>query len=128
MIVHCALCIIQMAHGFYDGDNGNNGFRRAGRLIAVANHLDAGKRTHTIMHTYHALCIIRNQRKTILHRVESRFSTISQHIIHFEMILFAELSPIILLGFWQYEDNLQILSIFAEPFECAHQDRLPTDR
>ena len=68
----------QVAHGFYDGNNGNNGFRRAGCLETTTDNLDAGEGTHTIMHTYHPLCIIRNQRKAVLHGVESRLSTIRQ--------------------------------------------------
>ena len=69
-----------MSQGFNNGNDGNNGLGCTGCLVAVADNINRGERTHPIVYTYYALSIILNERKTMLDTVEACLTTISQDI------------------------------------------------
>ena len=110
-----------MAHRLHDRDDGNDGLGSASRRVAVADHLDTGERAHTVMHAYHSLGIVRHQGETVLDGVETRLSAIGKLVFNLKTILPAELLPIVLLGFWQYEDDLQVGRILTKALQRPHQ-------
>ena len=87
-----------MAHCLDYGDHGNDGLGCAGGLVAITNYLDAGEWTYAIVNTNHTNGIIGHLGQSVLYGVESRLSAISQRVFHIEVILCAELMPIVLLG------------------------------
>ena len=108
-----------------DGDDRYDGFGCARCLVATTDNIDAGERTYTVVYANHALGIVGNQCQTVLHRMEASLAAIGQQVLHLEVIFFAELLPISLLRLGQHKDNLQVLGILAEPFQCPHQYGLP---
>ena len=116
-----------MPKRFDDRDDGDDGLGSASRLVAVADHLDAGEGAHAVVHSHHALGIVRHFGKSILHGVEACLSAVGQGICHIEMIFLAELVPIVLLGLGQYQDDLQIGIVLPESLQRPHQHRLPAD-
>ena len=116
-----------MPKRFYDGDDGNDGFGCAGCLVAIPDYFDTGEGTNTVVNAYHTLGIVRHLGESVLHGVEASLTTIGQSVLHVEMIFLAELMPIVLLGFWQYQDNLQISIVLPESLQRPHQHRLATN-
>ena len=116
-----------MPDGFHDGDDGDDRLGCAGSLIAVTDHLDAGEGAHAVVHTHHALGIIGHEGEPVLHGVEAGLSAISKLILHVEVVLFAEPVPVVLLGLWEHEDDLEISGILAKALQRPHQYGFPAD-
>ena len=59
--------------------------------------------------------------------MEARWATIGHAMLHAELILLAQLAPILLLLVWQYEDDLQVAHRLAKPLQRMHQHRSTAD-
>ena len=108
----------------HNGDDGDDGLGRVGCLVATANDVDAGKWTHAVVYTHHTFSIVGNECQSMLNGMEACVATIRQKVLYFEVILLTQSLPIVLLGYGQDEDDLQVCRVFAEPFDGAHQYRL----
>ena len=117
-----------MANGLNDRDYRNYCFLFASHLIATGDDLDAGERTHTVVYTNDTLGIVRYQCQSVLYAVEACLATVSQQVLHLEIIFLAEFLPIRLLCLWQHQDNLQVGSVLTEPLQRPHQYRLSAYR
>ena len=74
------------------------------------------------MHTHDTLGIVGHQGESVLYGVESGLSAIGELVLHVKLIFLAELSPVVLLGLWQYEYDLERTRVRPEALQCAHQD------
>ena len=113
----------QMTDGLHDGDDGDDGLLLAGGLVAAADDVDAGEGAHAVVDSHHALGIVGNQCQSVLYGMEARLAAVGQLVVHVEVILAAQLSPIVLLRLGQHQDDLQLTGILAEALQRPHQHR-----
>ena len=73
------------------------------------------------MNGYYTLGIVGYQREGILDTEKALTAAVGYLVVFGEMMLQAQLMPIVLLILWQYEDDFYI-PIFPEPHNGAHQD------
>ena len=91
------VAFLNMVKCLYHGYHGDDGFCRAGRLIATADDINRHERPYSVVYTDHTLGIIRYQCQPVLYAMETGLPAISQLIALVEMVFVAELSPIVLL-------------------------------
>ena len=119
-----AISLCNFSHRLNHGNDGNYGFFRTSRFVAVADDLDRREGPYTIVYTHYAFCVVRNQSQSVLYAVEARLAAISQLVIDSEIVFFTELSPIVLLSLGQDQNDLQGGGVLAEAFQRPHQYRL----
>ena len=61
--------------------------------------------THAVMNGHHALGIVGYQREGILDTEKALTAAVGYRVVFGEMMLLAEMVPIVLLILWQYEDD-----------------------
>ena len=119
--------LADVAEGLYDGDDGDDGFLRAGCLVAIPDDIGAGEGAHAVVDADNTLGIVGDEGQSVLYAMEARLAAVGQLILHAEIVLLAQLQPIVLLCSGQHEDDLQGGGILAEPLDGAHQDGSATN-
>lgn len=73
------------------------------------------------MYADYALYVVGNEGETVLHGVETRLATVGDGVLHGEVVLTAELLPVVLLCFGQHKYDAQLGGVLTKAFQRAHQ-------
>ena len=125
----CGVCTrravaVDVAQGFYHRHHGYYCHLLSCRVVASAYHVNADEGTHAIMDSHDAFHVIGDEAEPVLYGMETSLTTVSQLVGYIEMVVLAQLQPILLLRLWQYKDNLKVSRILPKPFEGSHKYRL----
>ena len=97
---------MNVAQRFHHFHYGNGRSASARRLETIVNHADSREGAHTIVHANDAFSVVGNELKAVFNGVEARLSAVRNLVFRVKSIILAELTPIVLLRFGQYQDDV----------------------
>ena len=115
--------LVDVAQGISHGIHRDGSVFLACRLEAFLDNLFGNEWANAVVDSHYAILIVRDERQSVLGRVEAGFAAIGYLVLDVEVVLFAELVPVCLLAFWQNQDDAQLWVVLMKTLDGAHQDR-----